>query len=321
MAKNDKKKMQAKVDEQTKLAQQSQNTLTNTLAPQHEQFKSNYNTAVPEAQNDYRSIMDQYKNFVASPAAQRYDYEKVDYNRSPELDSAMRGYQGFADNGGFDENALRDMRARGISPIRAVYANSMNEMQRQKNLSGGYSPNFNAAAAKMRSGTSQQIADQTQNVNADIAKMVQSGRLAGLGGLGGLSVSDMEMSQRAKLANQSAGLNAANLNSQNIDPMRLAAIQGQQQLFGTTPGMASMFGNQVLQSGNQMLGLGQNQLGIGNMTLGGQQQVAALPSNFQVVAGRIKKGAELAGRGIAAVGTGGASELGLAAARGGKFEL
>lgn len=286
MAKGDKNKLQNTVNQQVGQAQATQNEIKNTLQPQNTQFWNNYQGATADANTDYRNIMDQYKNFQATNATP-ITAERLNYSRTPELDSALRGYQDFATTGGFSQNDIADMRARGISPIRSVYANAMNEMARQKNLAGGYSPNFNAAAAKMRTGTSQQIADQVQNVNAQLAQMIQSGRLSGLGGLSQTSIADSEMANRMAMANAENQLRAGEFNRNTVDPLRLNAIQGQAQLFGTTPGMANMFGNQVLQSGNQMLNLGNQQQGIANLGVGGQQAVAQTPSNFETGLGRV----------------------------------
>jgi len=320
MAKGDKKKMQNVADTQVATAQNNLNTINSSLANQSAQANTDYRSSLDTANQDYRSIMDQYRNFQAT-TPDRVNFDPLKYNRTAELGSAMSGYQNFADTGGYSQDDITNMRARGISPIRAVYANALNEMNRQKNLSGGYSPNFNAAAAKMARSSSGQIADSVQDVNARLAEAINQGKLAGLGGLGNLSVADSQMANQMAMANADNQLRAGQINATSVDPMRLAAIQGQQSLYGTTPGMAGMFADQVNASNAARLNAQGSQLGIGNMALGGQQQVAALPSDFQVAAGRVKKGAELAGRGVAAVATGGASEAALFAARGGKFQL
>jgi len=323
MAKNDKKKHQAQIDTQGTLAQNQLNNLrTDTLIPQQQAAFNQYQSAIPQAQADYNDIMNRYRSFSADPANQQMTPQNLAYNRTSELDAALKGYQGFADTGGFSGEDLMNMRARGISPIRAVYANAMNEMGRQKNLAGGYSPNFNAATAKMTGGLSQQIADRTQDVNAQLAQMVQQGKLSGLGGLSQTAIADSEMANRMAMANADNALRAGQFNySQGPGGQNLAALSGMSNLFGTTPGMANMFGQQVLGTTGQRLQGENQQQDIMNSLINAQAQNQAMPSNFQIAVGRVKKGAELAGRGVAAGMTGGLSEAALMAARGGEFRL
>ena len=290
MAKGDKTKVQNKTDVARGRGEAlNTNVREGMINPTTTYASDAYRSTGNEAMGDYRDIMNQYKNFQ-STNLQPSTFERVNYNRSPEMQSALSGYQGFADNGGFNDDAIRDMRARGISPIRSVYANAVNEMARQKNLSGGYAPNMPAAMERMRGSTSQQIADQVQNVNASLAEMQQKGRLQGLEGLGGLSTQDMNFAQQAALANQSAGLRTNELNRTTTDPMRLNAIQGQASLFGTTPGMANMFGNQVLDSTRNAMQNVDQDTGIQQNAFNNQMGVAATPSNFQVGAGRLATG-------------------------------
>jgi hypothetical protein len=273
-------------------------------------FNSAYDQAIPMQMDSYRDIMNQYKDYASGPQKDigMIGAERVNYNRSAEMNKAMQGYSGFADTGGFSSDDLTNMRSRALSPVQSVYNNMQNEMSRQKNIQGGYSPNFNAASAKMRAGTSQQMSDVLQQVNGEIARMQQQGKLSGLQGLGGLSAADTEFGQNAQIANQQAGLQAglANQRASMYDP-RLQAINAQSSLYGATPGMSGMFGNQILGNQQQMLQGNQNQLGIGNMALQGQQMANDTKSNFQTAMGRVGTAAKYAGQIGAAIGTGGAS--------------
>jgi hypothetical protein len=103
---------------------------------------------------------------------------QTQYQRSPEMKSASDTLSELSATGGYSDAGIRDLRARGISPIRAVYANAMQNITRQKALQGGYSPNYTAAMAKMGRDLSEQIAGATQNVNAGIAQNVASNRLS-----------------------------------------------------------------------------------------------------------------------------------------------
>lgn len=309
MAKGDKTKQQNVTDYGKN---QNENLIANqrdTLVPQNQNFWNQYTQASGEAMNDYRDIMNQYKNFQQSPSAQPYNAERVNYSRSPELASALSGYQDFANTGGFSGNDIANMRARGISPIRAMYANAQNEIARQTNLQGGYSPNKGALLAKMAMSKNQQIADQVTDVEARLAEMRQQGRLAGLSGLGNLSVQDIGFGQQAQLANQAAGLSAAGLNAANYDHNRLAAIQGQANLFGQAPGMAGMFANNLLNSNNQWAQNTNQNLANTGQAMQGQYQVSQIPSNFQTGLGYAGQIGGMVGQIAAPFLTGGASSL------------
>lgn len=294
MAKGDKKKVQSAVNTSVNTSQQNLDALrNNAVIPEYQRNAGFYQDAATQQMGDYRRLMDEYSALAREGAGKNTPgFDKINYSRTPEMDEAFGGYRNFMNTGGLSAEDQANLRARGISPIRAVYANSINEMERQKNLQGGYSPNFNAAAARMRSGTSQQIADQVQNVNAAIAEMVQRGKMFGTEGMGNLSVQDTRFGQDAQQANLNAGLEIARNNL--YDP-RYQALNAQASLFGTTPGMARTFGDMTDRSINNWLQTEGQQQGIGNMRIGGQQAVAATPSNFEVGMGRVGQGLQLGG--------------------------
>ena len=93
------------------------------------------------------------------------------------------GYRDFAKTGGFTPQALSAIRARAVSPVRAVYANAMQNVQRQRALQGGYSPGMGALQARMAREKGQETADAATNAEAGISEQVQRGRLAGLAGM------------------------------------------------------------------------------------------------------------------------------------------
>ena len=87
---------------------------------------------------------------------------------TPEMKQNIMGrYEDFANTGGYSPGNIADMRARAISPSRAIYANMQRNIDRQRALQGGYSPNYTAASAKLAREGSQEISDINQNVNAD----------------------------------------------------------------------------------------------------------------------------------------------------------
>lgn len=96
---------------------------------------------------------------------------------------AMAGFGEFAKTGGFSPEDLANIRARAVSPQRAVYANAQREVNRQRAIQGGYSPGFGVLQARMAREQGQGISDAAEGAEADIAKMTQQGKLAGLQGL------------------------------------------------------------------------------------------------------------------------------------------
>lgn len=95
------------------------------------------------------------------------------------------GFQDFAKTGGFSAADLANIRARAVSPVRAVYARAQENVNRQRALQSGYSPGFGVLQARMARQQGQGISDAATNAEASIAEMVQQGKLAGLQGMAG----------------------------------------------------------------------------------------------------------------------------------------
>lgn len=98
---------------------------------------------------------------------------------------SFAGFQDFAKSGGFSADDLANIRARALSPVRAVYANAQQNVNRQRALQGGYSPGFGVLQARMAREQGQATSDAATNAEAGIAEMVQRGKLAGLQGMAG----------------------------------------------------------------------------------------------------------------------------------------
>lgn len=177
-------------------------------------------------------------------------------NLQNEFQSLKPGYQEFAKTGGFSPTDINSIREHAISPTKAVYANAMRDVDRAKSLQGGYAPNYIAARSKINRDLSQSLSDASTNAEASIAQMRQQGRLAGMEG-------------GSNLARSMAGL------------------------YGTAPGMASMFGNQALASQGNLLDLGRMQSGFGLGTIGAQIDAGRLPGTYDSTMGRIKDIANL----------------------------
>lgn len=293
MAKGDKKKMQNQLNTQVSKQQEGQDTMMNTLIPQANERSGYSSRANEQSFADYSDIMNRYRGLADQGVDQnKPGLERVNYTRPGEMNEAFSGYRDFANTGGYSEGDIRDMRARGVSPIRGAYANALSEVDRQKNLMGGYSPNAAALRAKMAGSQGQMMADKVQDVNAQIAEARNKGRQFGISGMGGLSVNDAELAQRAALANQQAGLEIARY---NLNDPRMNAVHGMAQMFQATPGMAREFANQADSSMGNWLNANQLQQGIGHGAMQGQQMVANTPSNFEVGFNRVGQGIKMAG--------------------------
>lgn len=324
MAKGDSDRYQNSIDFYGGEARNTMGNLWGNLTPQYGSFVNNYNEGVGRNLDSYDEIMQRYRDFLGgsgSPfsgvgvgagsfSAPMVSAERVALN--PEwmnhVRSALGGYQNFADTGGFSEQNIQDIRARAIAPTRSVYSSAQANIDRQRALQGGYSPNYTAASAKMARDLSQQISDANVNANASIAQMVQQGKLAGLAGLSGTGLGAAGLNLQADTSNQSAALQAAMANARNSLSSRaydlegrgqdLSAINAMTNLYGTTPGLANTFGNQVLGAQRNMIDAqgAQNQLSLG--LIGAQRDRAMIPSNFQQGLGNIGGILGLAGTGL-----------------------
>lgn len=266
---------------------ESQRTAFNNQPPQtmNPAFMDNYNKAAEQGFQDYGNIMSGYKDWtsnagklgqsIADRGAPSFSYNSVSAKRPDELNEAYGylreaapGYREFAATGGYSPQDIQELRARGISPIRAAYGNAMMELDRNKSGQGGYSPGYTAAVSRAQRELPGQMADATTNVNAGLASEIRQGKLAGLAGIsgigsemGGLSSAESSRMLQADLANQAADLRVQELTEQGYNAhiaqqiaaqeLQLSGLNSQTGLYGTTPGMASTFGNQAL-SAQQM---------------------------------------------------------------------
>jgi hypothetical protein len=186
----------------------------------------------------------------------------------------------MAKTGGLSEQDKANLRARAISPIRSVYSQGLQDVERQRALQGGYSPGFGTLMGRFNRQMGQQTSDATTNAEAAIAELVQKGKLGGLSAWG------------SGLAGMGSGLLGA-LGGEN------AAIGGMGGLYGTEPGMPRLYGGFLQnQMANQLQAAGlQNQLGLGIMNA--QNQSSYIPGNYQNalanIGGTMKLGQGVAG--------------------------
>lgn len=235
-----------------------------------------YRSAIPQQAGDYDEIMGGYRgllnggnqeldsllgNYKELLGKTGQEPKDVEYSDAPEMQEAFRKLREFSETGGLNDQEAGDLRARGISPIRAVYANMQRGMDRQRALSGGYSPNYNASAARMAREQSESIAGATTNVNAEIAKMRQEGRLKMAPEFSKLADSKNSLMNQIALQNQKnrsdwAGQQTSLLGGMSNaigqrDDTKLNALRGMTSLYGTTPALVETFGNQVANQSQQ----------------------------------------------------------------------
>lgn len=179
---------------------------------------------------------------------------------SSSLQGAMRGFNDFAATGGLSDQGIQDIRARSVAPTRAIYQNAKNEMERGRNLSNGYSPNFASGQARLARQGSQAIGDQSVNTEAMIADLIRSGKLAGNQGLSQIGTQAGQLGLQQQLGLIGAG------NQRELGLGNLGLGYGNLGLGYGNLGLG--YGNLGLGYGN--LGLGQQRLGLDQMLGMGQ---------------------------------------------------
>lgn len=189
-----------------------------------------YNTAVQQQAGDYGNIMQGYKDLLSKAG------NIQPYSPSTARQPAIANLAELAKTGGYSEGDIANLRARAISPIRSVYAGAMRDVDRQRALQGGYSPNYGAVRAKMARELSEQVGQGVTNVNAQLAQQIAQGRQAAA-------------SPYASITGQEAEAQdvASRFARQEVPQQMQQALQGMTSLYGTTPALAQLFGNQALQ--------------------------------------------------------------------------
>lgn len=221
-----------------------------------------YDAAAETQAQDYDNIMKGYDQLFNQAGNNPFKGET--YTRGADMNRLIGNLQNYSDTGGYSQAQLGDLRSRGVSPIRAAYSNAARNINRQKVLSGGYSPNAGALQAKLAREQGSLASQAATDVNAQIAQMVASGKLSGMQAL------SPALQQEAALQ---AGVNQRNAmgareNTQLNQGNQLNALQGKTSLYGTTPGLTNMFGSQVLQNNQQQLGAVQTANQIKNQRAG-----------------------------------------------------
>lgn len=183
---------------------------------------ADYTAAATTQANDYDTIMKQYDDLIAQNnqnpvTANNVKYEKaqntttqrpanvqaqqintpedikyanitpqqIQYQKSADLSKSLSNLSDLATNGGYTAQGIADIRARDISPTRSIYASGRQNLERNRTLNGGYSPNFAAASSQMARDESNQVANVTTAANAGIAQAVAANKLRAAGDYAG----------------------------------------------------------------------------------------------------------------------------------------
>lgn len=181
---------------------------------------------------------------------------------------AYPGFEEFSRTGGYSDQDIQDLRARAIAPTRAVYQNAQANLDRNRALQGGNSPNYAAATAKMARELSHSIGDANVNVNASLADQIRQGKLAGLSGMTGIDSSRVQE-------------NALNRQGDN------QALAGMSSLYSATPGMSNMFGSHMFQGSNDQMQTQQLRQALANAIVNGTIGMSGIPGNYQSALGNI----------------------------------
>lgn len=262
-----------------------------TPRPVNSGLFGSYNNAVNQNTKDYTDIMHGYDSILSgnNNKSSKLNYVPINpvftkqitapaYQRSDDLTNAIQGLTDYSQTGGYSDQDVNNIRERGISPIRAIYANAQDNLRRQKVLQGGYSPNYGALTAKLARESSDKIGDITTKVNADIAQMIASGKLSALNSLSSVASQDnaaenaanqrlAELQNQVELANAEEQRRVDEENNKNrlsveeynnsLDQgnteNQLRALSGKTSLYGTNPALTQSFANQVLQNNAQNL--------------------------------------------------------------------
>lgn len=216
----------------------------NRRPPEDKKKMNTYPASILQAGQDYDDLMSRYRDFLGlsknSGNMLRSQYEGLlKEKEDPRLTRALNDFGVLSRTGGYSEGDKADIRERGISPIRAVYSNAMQNVTRQKAIQGGYSPNYAASMAKMSRELSQNLSDATTNVNAGIAQNVAQNKLSATPQYAGL----LQQQQQGKFNS----LNALQALYGMQGNQQLAALGGMRDVYGTTPANPALYGQQAIQ--------------------------------------------------------------------------
>jgi hypothetical protein len=133
-----------------------------------------------------------------------------------------------AKTGGYSDTDIKNIRARGLSPISAYATNTKNELDRRLAVQGGYGPGFDEAAKSLRRETARGITDTALNTELDIKDRVNAGKMAGATALSGAE-GNLQSLRTGNMFKGIAGAGDMETQLQNsINQYRLQGLNGEQ---------------------------------------------------------------------------------------------
>lgn len=222
-----------------------------------------YNSAVSQQGQDYGDIMQGYREMLnrIRGGGGTYTPQTSQYSQSTDLTDAIAKQKELSETGGYSGSDIANLRERGISPIRSIYAGAQRDMDRRRSLQGGYSPSYNASKLKGAREMSDLIAGQMTNVNAGIAQNVAQNKLTATPAYAATTSGQSNLANQMGMENANMVNEANRFNITNRGEQEGRALQGMTSLYGTTPALSSLFGNQamslselqnrIMQQGNQ----------------------------------------------------------------------
>lgn len=238
------------------------------------------NSAITQGADDYSDLMKGYKDIIERAksmpllSAPTLNPEMTQYAPSADYTGAVANLKALSQNGGYTDSDINSLRERAISPIRSIYAGANRDVDRQRALQGGYSPNYSAVKAKMAREESDSIGNQMTNVNAGLADRIAQGRLGIAPTLASITSNENTLrnniaGHNTDTANQFKELNAnlpltfGSYNRASLDEL-LRAMEGMRGLYGTTPALAQLFGSQALSQAqlNELINSHNNEQGL-----------------------------------------------------------
>lgn len=214
---------------------------------------STYDAAVNQNAEDYDRIMGNYKNlFEQGRTAGNDTVTPTLHNYAPTKDytDSVSRLKDLADTGGYSDQDRNDLRERGISPIRSVYANANREINRSRSLSqGGTGAMYAALKSKMAREVSEKVANQVTNVNAGIAERVAQNKIGTASTLAGTTAAEQAERNKHGAMNANTQTETDMFNKRRKDTSQdrqMQATEGMRGLYGTTPALSATFGNQAM---------------------------------------------------------------------------
>lgn len=214
-----------------------------------------YGTSMKGQGDDYTDIMNRFRDIYNNPAGGaggsninlQHDVTIPTYQESPEYKRAIGNLGDLSATGGYSAGDIANLRARAVSPVRSIYGNATRNLERQRSLQGGYSPNFSASTVKMARDMSGQMSSALTDANAGIAQNVAQNRIATASPYASITAGENarrnEFEQRnADTKNRYGFENMENRMRQFQFPqqMKLSALQGMTGLYGTTPATSAL---------------------------------------------------------------------------------